>query len=328
MHCWCSIPSIGLEGDADLPHLDRSESPRLYHLHVWHHRPAQRRRRIHAAPVNLAFARRACHDPLGVGDRVLAAISVGFDVSIGQLLLPLLSGATVVIAGDLKTMAPAEFWAFLAQRRVTHINSVPSFFDSILDSARLPVHLALKRLMLGGEALSGALVARIQARPARRPKSSTCTAPRRPASTPLFTSPLRLDLSAAVLPIGRPLSNYRAYVLDSHMTARWHRCHRRTLSGRRRLSRAAMSTRPNSQPSVLSPIRSQISQRAPSCTAPATAPAGAPMAAIEFLGRVDQQVKIRGFRVEPGEIEASFATKLACAKPPSSRRYDCTATRA
>ncbi len=56
----------------------------------------------HSAPVNLAFARRACHDPLSVGDRVLAGISVGFDVSIGQLLLPLLSGAAVVIAGDLK----------------------------------------------------------------------------------------------------------------------------------------------------------------------------------------------------------------------------------
>ena len=73
----------------------------------------------------MAFARRACHDPIGVGDRVLASISVGFDVSIGQLLLPLLSGATVVIAPDLKTLDAGEFWSLLAERRVTHINSVP-----------------------------------------------------------------------------------------------------------------------------------------------------------------------------------------------------------
>ena len=116
----------------------------------------------HAAPVNLAFARRACHDPIGPGDRILAAISVGFDVSIGQLLLPLLSGAAVVIADDLKTMGASDFWAFLPSARVTHINSVPSFLDSILDSAPPAGTLALKRLMLGGEALSGALVARIQ----------------------------------------------------------------------------------------------------------------------------------------------------------------------
>ena len=44
----------------------------------------------HSAAVNLAYGRRACHDPLGSGDRVLAAISVGFDVSIGQLLFPCL----------------------------------------------------------------------------------------------------------------------------------------------------------------------------------------------------------------------------------------------
>src|SRR5262249_43907506 len=31
-----------------------------------------------------------------------------------------------------------------------------------------------------------------------------------------------------------------------------------------------------------------------------------PDGAFEFLGRVDQQVKIRGFRVEPGEIEAAL----------------------
>jgi arthrofactin-type cyclic lipopeptide synthetase B len=152
----------GLSGDADLPHL--TDASRLAYI-IYTSGTTGKPKGVavpHTAPVNLAFARRASHDPLGPGDRVLAAISVGFDVSIGQLLLPLLSGATVVIAGDLKTMSPAEFWSFLAERRVTHINSVPSFFDSILDAAPPVGALSLKRLMLGGEALSGALVARIQ----------------------------------------------------------------------------------------------------------------------------------------------------------------------
>ena len=113
----------------------------------------------HRAAVNLAFAR-LDHDPIGPGDRILAAISVGFDVSIGQLLLPLLSGAAVVIADDLRTLGAQEFWAFLAAQSVTHINSVPSFFESILDAA--PPSTNLVRLMLGGEPLSATLVRRLQ----------------------------------------------------------------------------------------------------------------------------------------------------------------------
>ena len=83
----------------------------------------------HSAPVNLLFARNACHDPLGPGDRVLAVISVSFDVSVGQLLFPLLKGATVVVAGDLKAMGGSGFWSLVTDQRVTHVNFVPSFVD-------------------------------------------------------------------------------------------------------------------------------------------------------------------------------------------------------
>ena len=65
----------------------------------------------HAAAVNLAFARRACHD-----QRWASAIIKNWprlpwatDVSIGRLL-PLLSGATVVVAGELKTLGASGFW--------------------------------------------------------------------------------------------------------------------------------------------------------------------------------------------------------------------------
>ena len=164
--CWCSISLKDWRG-GELPSFD--DARRLAYIIYTSGTTGQPKgvAVAHAAAVNLAFARRACHDPLGPGDRVLAAISVGFDVSIGQLLLPLLSGATVVIAGDVKTMGAAEFWRMVSSRGVTHINSVPSFVDSILDA--VPANeLRLKRLMLGGEALSGTLVGRLAALPESR----------------------------------------------------------------------------------------------------------------------------------------------------------------
>ncbi len=89
----------------------------------------------HAALANLAFAR-LDHDPIGPGDRVLAAISIGFDVSLGQLLTPLLFGAAVVVAGDIRGIAATRFWDFLTRHGVTHVNSVPSLFEAMLPDAR------------------------------------------------------------------------------------------------------------------------------------------------------------------------------------------------
>ena len=68
--------------------------------------------------------------------------------------------------------------------------------------------------MLGGEALSGALVARIK-RVLPGVEVVNMYGPTETCIDATFHVAGAEDLSAAVLPIGRPLSNYRAYVLDS-----------------------------------------------------------------------------------------------------------------
>jgi amino acid adenylation domain-containing protein len=259
----------------------------------------------HGAAVNMAFARRACHDPLGPGDRVLAAISVGFDVSIGQLLLPLLSGAAVVIAGDLKTLGPAGFWSLLARERVTHINSVPSFLDSTLDAVPADGQLALKRLMLGGEALSGALVGRLQrALPGVEVvnmygPTETCI-----DATYHVVAAGAGDLAAAVLPIGLPLSNYQAYILDSHLEPVAIGVEGELYLGGAGLARGYVHapdlTAERFVADPFSPVGGARLYRTGDRARRRTD------GRIEFLGRVDQQIKIRGFRVEPGEIEAQL----------------------
>jgi amino acid adenylation domain-containing protein len=257
----------------------------------------------HVAPVNMAFARRACHDPLGPGDRVLAAISVGFDVSIGQLLLPLLSGATVVIAGDLKTMGAAEFWALLATQRVTHINSVPSFLDSILDAAPTAGALPLKRLMLGGEALNGALVGRIK-RVLPGVEVVNMYGPTEACIDATYHVASDADLSAAVLPIGRPLSNYQAYVLDHRLEPVGVGIAGELYLGGTGLARGYVhAPELTAERFVADPFSDVAGARLYRTGDRARWRADG---RLEFLGRADQQVKIRGFRVEPGEIEAQL----------------------
>jgi amino acid adenylation domain-containing protein len=259
----------------------------------------------HGSAVNLAFARTQGHDPIGPGDRVLAAISVGFDVSIGQLLLPLLSGACVVIAPELRTLSPEAFWDLLVNHRVSHVNSVPSFFDSVLDAAAQRPGLRLKRLMLGGEALSGALCRRLRvALPDTElvnmygPTEACIDATAYPVPDPI-------DESLAVMPIGRPLANYRAYVLNPRL-----RPQPVGVVGELFLGGAGLARGYVGRPELT----------AERFVADPFGPPGERLyrtgdralwrsdGILLFLGRGDEQLKIRGFRVEPGEIEAALRT--------------------
>jgi amino acid adenylation domain-containing protein len=260
----------------------------------------------HAAAVNLAFARAAAHDPIGPGDRILAAISVGFDVSIGQLLLPLFHGATVVIASDLRTLSASDFWAFLAAERVTHVNSVPSFFESILDA--VPADVALARVMLGGEPLSPALVRRLRA---ALPRASVFNmyGPTEACIDATFYATTG-DETEPVLPIGAPLPNYRAYVLDAALEPVGI-----GVAGDLYLAGAGLA-------------HGYLGDPARTAERFIADPFGAPgerlyrtgdrarrtaSGALEFLGRDDAQVKIRGHRIELGEIEAALRAHPAVA---------------
>lgn len=253
----------------------------------------------HKAAVNLAYARRAAHDPIQPGDRILAAISVGFDVSIGQIILPLLSGCTVVIAPELKLLSASEFWALLARHRITHINSVPSFFDSVLDAAPSIETLSLKRLMLGGEALTGALVARLR-RDLPGVEVVNIYGPTEACIDATYYITKPEDAEKSTLPIGRPLPNYQAYVLNTELEPTG-----MNVTGEIYLGGAGIAECYLNAPD-LTAARFISSPFAPDARLYRTGDRARWTAAgeIEFLGRVDEQVKIRGFRVEPAEIAA------------------------
>lgn len=273
----------------------------------------------HASAVNLAFARSRGHDPIGPGDRVLAGISVGFDVSIGQLLLPLLSGATVVIAPDLRTLSPEGFWALLAEQRVSHVNSVPSFIESVLDAASQQPNRVLKRLMLGGEALSGALCRRLQAALPDTVVINMYGPTEACIDATAYAVPAGVEQSLAMLPIGRPLANYRAYVLDARQ-----RPMPSGIAGELYLGGPGLARGYVGQPGLTAERFVADPFGAPGGRLYRTGDRALWRAdgTLLFLGRCDEQVKIRGFRVEPGEIAAALRTHAAIAQAAVIARRD------
>lgn len=266
----------------------------------------------HRALANLDVARQD-HDPIGPGDRILAAISVGFDVSIGQLLLPLLRGAAIVVAPDLRDLAASEFWAFLHDHRVTHVNSVPSFFDSMLDAA--PADARLTRLMLGGEPLSAALAHKLRTRLNNTPVINMYGPTEACIDASAYPVPADLDPAVAALPIGRPLPNYAFHILDPRG--------------------ATVGIDHVGELHIGGPGLAIGYLDAPALTAErfidtdhgrlyrtGDLAAWREDGQVAFLGRVDGQVKIRGHRIETGEIEATLLRHPAVAQAAVIARPD------
>ncbi|AGP41600.1 non-ribosomal peptide synthetase [Sorangium cellulosum] len=178
---------------------------------------------------------------------------------------------------------------------------VPSHLSALLDAGAGAAVLPRRLLVLGGEALPLALVDRIAA------LSSGCAVANHygPTETTVGAMVLPLDdlrdrRGCASVPIGRPLANAEAYVLDE------------------RLEPAPAGTVGELYLGGAGLARGYLGQ--PGLTAERFVPhpfgAGArlyrtgdraryrPDGAIEFMGRRDHQLKIRGHRVELGEIEA------------------------
>ncbi|MCY1667608.1 amino acid adenylation domain-containing protein [Rhizobium sp. SL86] len=252
----------------------------------------------HGALANLAFAR-VDHDPISPGDRVLAAISIGFDVSLGQLLTPLLHGAVVVVAGDIRGISAATFWSFLVRHDVTHVNSVPSLFEAMLADA--PEKTALKQLMLGGEPLSSALAARLSDRlgiPVWNMYGPTETCIDATAWRFPDAGPARDAIDGRALPIGRPLPNYTGHVLDTALAPVGIGIEGELYIGGASLAEGYLD-RPDLTHAVFveHPVLGRLYRTGDRA-------AWNEDGTLGFLGRRDAQVKIRGIRIELGEIEA------------------------
>ncbi|QKG18471.1 cyclic nucleotide binding protein [Actinomadura verrucosospora] len=241
----------------------------------------------HRALANLVARMRAEH-PLGPGDRWAAVTTLAFDIATLEVCLPLVTGATIVLASRETVRDPAAL-ARLLGRGVTHLQATPSLLGS-LD----PAALDGLRIITGGEALPAALAQELTARA-------------RSAANMYGPTETAIYATAADLPgpgIGRPLWNTRARILDASL-----RPVPAGIPGELYLSGAQLARGYAGRPDLT----------AERFVADPYGPPGTRMyrtgdlarwnrdGSIEYLGRTDDQVKIRGFRIEPGEVQAVLA---------------------
>jgi len=242
---------------------------------------------------------------IGPADAVLQFASLSFDVSVMDMFVPLLAGGRVVLAPARTLHSPPRLAELMRETGVTFACLTPSVLGLLADED-FP---RLRALVSGGEELSAELT-RAWLRPGLGFFNTYG-----PTEAAVVTTHIRLgagSLAGGPPPIGRPLPNYQAYVLDQRLSpvppGVLGELHvggagvARGYLGRPELTRERFIPDPfRPGPGARLYKTGDLVRRRADGT-------------IAFVGRADHQVKISGLRIELGEIEAALAAHPAIAQ--------------
>jgi len=236
-------------------------------------------------------------------DRVLQKTPVGFDASIWEFYLPLMSGAGLVLAKPGAHHDPAYLADAVHRCGITDLQVVPTLLQLLLREERFLSGHGLERLFVGGEALVPELRNRVH-----QTLDVDLINLYGPTETTVQTVVWKSDRRQGThpVPIGRPIHNTRVYILDHHLRPTPTR-----VPGELHLGGVAVSRGYTNNPVATAekfipdPFASEPGSRLYKTSDRARYLEDG---TITYLGRMDRQLKIRGFRVELGEIEAVILT--------------------
>ncbi|MEY9880408.1 amino acid adenylation domain-containing protein [Bradyrhizobium sp. USDA 329] len=247
----------------------------------------------HASVVNLAT--NMDYMRLVADDRILQTGVPSFDATTFEIWGALLNGLRLYLAGDDVLLDAARLGAFLAENRITVMFCVPALFNHLVE-ADASVFRPLRYVLSGGDVLS---LKHVELARKANPRLTVINAYGPTENTTFSTCYPITRGELRTVPIGKPIPNSRAYVLDREMMLSPVGAIGELFVGGVGLARgylncpALTAERFVADPFVpgqrLYRTGDLVRRRSDGM--------------LEFIGRADRQVKIRGFRTEPGEIE-------------------------
>jgi amino acid adenylation domain-containing protein len=256
----------------------------------------------HAGLAHLLAATQRAYS-LGEDDAVLFATSASFDASILDVFWPLTCGARVVVAAAGEARDPARLLARAQARRATVLQLVPAQLEVLClthEAGELP-ESPLRLLLVGGAALPAALARRfLAALPAVRlvnhygPTEVTVDA---------LSFDCRGEMVEAVAPIGRPLDDTAAYVVD-----RFGNLVPPGVKGEVLVASPGLALGYLGDARATAERFVTLAQTGERVYRTGDVARWAADGQLRFVGRLDKQVKVRGNRVELEEVEAHLVS--------------------
>ncbi|MEV4383692.1 non-ribosomal peptide synthetase [Streptosporangium sp. NPDC049644] len=253
-------------------------------------------------PKGVEVPRRAVRNLLGAfaerlkltpEDRWLAVTTLSFDISVLELLLPLVCGARVVVASASQAADGRELRALAVAERITALQATPATWRILLEAGGVPE--TIRTRLCGGEALPRDLADALLA-----PGTSLWNV-YGPTETTVWSTAGIVAPAPARVVLGEPISETSLYILgdDGLPVADGE-------AGELHIGGAGVARGYRGMPALTAARFLPDPFAAGSGTrmyATGDLVRRTPDGRLEYLGRADSQVKVRGFRIELEEIE-------------------------
>ncbi|URZ18501.1 non-ribosomal peptide synthetase [Clostridium felsineum] len=237
-------------------------------------------------------------------DRVLQSGSLSFDASVFQIWIALLNGLSFHIEDKDLIINSSDLKKYINDNKITMMVMPTPLFNQYSDSD-IEVFQGLKWLMVGGDVLLKSHASKIK-KIYKNLKLINAYGPTE--NTVISTTyEVKEDLAEGAVPIGKPISNSTAYVMDNNNKLLPIGAEGELYVGGDGISRGYLNRKDlTNERFIENPyVKGEIIYKTGDLAR------WLEDGNLDFLGRIDYQVKINGFRIELQEIEAKL---LKCNK--------------
>ncbi|HKQ08158.1 MAG TPA: amino acid adenylation domain-containing protein [Blastocatellia bacterium] len=242
-------------------------------------------------------------------DRLLQFASPSFDTSAEEIYTTLAAGATLVLRTDSMLGSPSDFARQVARWEITILDLPTSFWHAWAESFTSGVAPgpAIRLCLIGGEAALYEPLVKWHETVAEGVRLANCYGPTESTIAVTqwsVTASRALTFDINNVPIGRPVTNVQAHILDQFLEPAPIGVIGELCIGGAGLARGYLNrSDTTAEKFVPDHLSGEVGGRLYRTGDRTSYKADGN---IEFLGRVDNQVKLRGFRIELAEIEAGL----------------------
>ncbi|WP_338400464.1 amino acid adenylation domain-containing protein [Bacillus thuringiensis] len=228
-------------------------------------------------------------------DKILQTSSMVFDASTFEVWGALLNGLELYLSKNEGIILPELLEKFVDKNNITILWLTSELFNQIAEE-NIDVFKGLRYLLVGGDVLSPKYISLVR----NQFTNLKILNGYGPTENTTFSTTYLIEKEySSNIPIGKPITNSKAYIVDGNFNLNPVGIYGQLCVSGDGLARGYLN-RPEltAEKFVENPFESGAKMYKTGDLAK-----WLPDGNIEFLGRMDNQVKIRGFRIELGEIE-------------------------